>query len=151
MSGSRLQTSARYSLECEATQRGFTLIELMIVVAIVAILAAIALPSYNRYVFRAHRTSGHDIVMAVASAQERFYTNFNRYATTLAEIGFTTATATSEGGYYIVSLSATGDTQTYLLQATPQGTQANDACANLTLASNGTKAASGTSSNGNCW
>ncbi len=131
--------------------RGFTLIELMIAVAIVAIIAAIALPSYNRYVLRAHRAPGHDIIMAVASAQERFYTNFNRYATTLAEIGFTTATATSEGGYYIVSLPATGDTQTYLLRATPQGTQVNDACANLTLTNAGVKGFSGAETNGHCW
>ena len=89
--------------------------------------------------------------MAVASAQERFYTNFNRYATTLAEIGFTTATATAEGGYYIVSLPATGDTQTYLLQAAPQGTQVNDKCGNLTLTNAGVKGFSGDESNGHCW
>jgi type IV pilus assembly protein PilE len=134
-----------------AAQQGFTLIELMIAVAIVAILAAIALPNYNRYVLRTHRAPGHNILMAIASQQERFYTNFNRYATTLAEIGFTTTTATAEGGYYVVSLPATGDTQTYQLLATPQGTQVNDKCGNLTLTNAGVKGFSGDESNGHCW
>jgi type IV pilus assembly protein PilE len=148
----RLQSfQARCQPSSRLRVRGFTLIELMIAVAIVAIIAAIALPSYNRYVLRAHRAPGHDVIMAVASAQERFYTNFNRYATTLAEIGFGTADATSEGGYYIVSLPATGDTQTYTVLATPQGSQANDLCKNLTLTNAGVKGFTGTQDNGNCW
>lgn len=133
--------------------RGFTLIELLVVVAIVAILAAIAMPSYSRYVYRARRAEGHDVVMALASAQERFYTNFNRYATTLTELGLTTAQVTSPGGNYVASIEAAPDTQSYLLQATPQEAQVADVCGNLTLTNTGVKDYSGDhpSTNGNCW
>ncbi|MEB2317016.1 MAG: prepilin-type N-terminal cleavage/methylation domain-containing protein, partial [Xanthomonadaceae bacterium] len=62
-------------------QRGFTLIEVMVVVAIVAILAAIAYPSYSDYAFRARRVDGKEMMMRVAAAQERYYTNLNSYAT----------------------------------------------------------------------
>jgi len=146
------QTSPRCSRVRKLGQSGFTLLELMIVVAIIAILAAVALPAYNRYVLRAHRASAHNLVMAVASAQERYYTNYNQYATTMPQLGFTTtASQTSEGGYYIVSLPATGNTQTYLLQAAPQGGQASDKCGNLTLTNAGVKDFAGDESNGHCW
>src|SRR5690606_11790491 len=62
--------------------RGFTLIELMIVVAIVAILAAIAYPSYINYIQRTRRADGHEMLMRMAAAQERYYTNYNHYAKT---------------------------------------------------------------------
>ena len=134
--------------------RGFTLIELMIVVAIVAILTAIALPSYSRYVMRSRRASGHDILMQIATAQERYYTNFNKYATDLsADLGFDAASLTGEGGYYIVSLAPGASANSFTLVATPQGAQAGDVCKNLTLSNAGVKDWSGAKppTNGNCW
>lgn len=133
-------------------QRGVTLIELMVVVTIVAILAAIALPNYSKYVLRSRRASAHDTLMAVATAQERYYTNHNAYATDLGSggLGFDTASLTSEGGYYLVSLQA-GDANSFTLKAAPQGTQVKDACKNLTLTNTGTKGQSGDDSNGKCW
>lgn len=61
-------------------QTGFTLVELMITVAVVAIMAAIAVPSYRQYVMRANRVDATSALLRLASAQERFYLQNNRYA-----------------------------------------------------------------------
>ncbi len=131
--------------------KGFTLIELLIVVAIVAIIAAVALPSYDRYVQRTRRADGREALMRVAAAQERFYTNRNRYSTDVtAGLGLGT---NSEKGYYSIAAAFVGGSdQTYVLTATPQGAQANDACHELTINNTGLKAAPcDTGTNGACW
>ncbi len=133
------------------TGRGFTLIELMIVVAIMAILAVIALPSYNRYVERTRRADGREALLRVATAQERFYTNRNRYSTGIvADLG---ASINSESGYYgITAAFDAGNNQTYVLTATPKSPQDKDSCKELTINNTGFKAApSDTGTNGACW
>ena len=131
--------------------RGFTLLEVMIVVAIIAILAAIALPSYSRYVYRTRRADGKNMLMQVAAAQERFYTNYNRYGT-MSQLGYTSGT--SEKGYYTVTSAngSSGDAQSYVLTATPRGVQQNDSCAELTISETGKKLAPHDNhTNGDCW
>ncbi len=130
---------------------GFTLIELLIVVAIIAILAAIAFPSYTRYVERTRRADAREIMFRIAAAQERFYTNRNRYTEDVnADLSLST---TSEKGYYIVRAAFVGgDNQTYILTATPQSPQDNDSCKELTINNTGFKGApSDTGTNGACW
>jgi type IV pilus assembly protein PilE len=68
------------------TARGFTLIELMIVVVIIAILASIGIPSYRQYVIRSTRTEAKTALLRVQAAQEKFYLQQNKYATTDAEL-----------------------------------------------------------------
>lgn len=130
-------------------KKGFTLLELIIVVAIIAVLAAIALPAYGRYGFRARRADGHELLLRIAAAQERFYTNRNRYGTDMAELGF--AGDASERGFYTVAIATANGDQTYTLTATPQGVQSEDACLDLTLTSTGLKDQSGAATNGSCW
>lgn len=137
-------------------RRGFTLIELMVVVAVVLILAALAYPSYTRYIERARRADAHTLLTKVATEQERFFSQFNRYAldlSTAPPAGLGMTRLLSEHGYYEVSVAAgpTGDNMTYALTATPQAQQANDACRNLMLNSAGTKTFSGSEVNGYCW
>lgn len=110
--------------------RGFTLIELMIVVAIVAILAAIAYPSYQEQVRKTRRAEGKAALSEVASRLERCYTRFNAYDhATCAGV----ANMTSENGYYQISASAIA-ASSYTLQAVPQQAQSSDTrCGTLTL------------------
>ena len=137
-------------------QKGFTLIELMIVVAVIAVLAALAYYNYSRYAFRARRVDGREMLMRVAAAEERYYTNFNQYTTAItgaAPTGLGFPSATSEKGYYAIAAAngSSGSNQSYVLTATPQGAQASDACANLTIDNTGNKTPAAPSSNGACW
>jgi len=133
---------------------GFTLIELMMVVAVVAILAAIAFPSYQNYVDRAKRADGKNILMEMASRQERYYFDNNSYTTDPTELGYSSDPATSPDGYYTVSISnaPTGDISTgYTLTATPAAPFSDPDCGNLTLNSRGEKDRTGSEIMDRCW
>ncbi|WP_201314434.1 type IV pilin protein [Dyella sp. EPa41] len=138
--------------------RGFTLIELMVVVAIIAVLAAVAVPTYGRYVYRARRVDGQELLLRIANAEERYYAVHNRYAD-LKTIQFSaTTSAPSEKGHYLAGVAIVdtqGAGQGYVATATPAGAQAADACGGLSIDSAGVKlpAASDTASgsNGRCW
>ncbi len=135
-----------------ARVKGFTLIELMIVVAIVAILAVIAYPNYRNYVLRSHRADGRDLAMRLASAEERYFTNFNRYTMNLAaDLQF--ASNTSEHGYYEAEVELGAADQTYTIKLKPVGSQDPDQCGTLSINNTGFKDWSGAKppTNGNCW
>ena len=132
--------------------RGFTLIELMIVVAIIAILAAIAIPAYGRYAFRAHRVDGQELLLRIATAQERYYSNHNAYGS-LTDVGF--LTTTSEKGYYAADVVVSSASAAFVATATGVGGQASDVCGPLVIDNAGNKTPGPTSassnSNGSCW
>jgi type IV pilus assembly protein PilE len=133
--------------------RGFTLLELMIVVVIIASLAAVAIPTYGRYAFRAHRADGQELLLRIATAQERQYATANAYGS-LTEVGFSDP-AISEKGFYSVTVVASSSSQAFVATATPVGGQANDVCGPLTINNAGVKtpgpASASSNSNGSCW
>jgi type IV pilus assembly protein PilE len=139
-----------------ARARGFTLIELMIVVVIIAILAAIAIPAFGRYAYRAHRVDGQELLLRIANAQERFYATNNHYGA-LTELNYADP-APSEKGYYsvtVVPAAASTSAQTFTATATGVGAQIKDVCGPLTINNAGVKtpgpASASSHSNGSCW
>jgi len=117
---------------------GFTLIELMITVAIVGILAAIAYPSYTQYMIRANRAAAQAEMMDIANRQEQFLLTDRSYAskTTLEASGYTLPSDVSSKYSYAV-VTGTGTVPSYTLTFTPTGTQASDG--NLVITSEGVK------------
>lgn len=135
---------------------GFTLIELMVTVAVIGILAAIAYPSYTSSIIKSRRTDAKAKLLDLAQRQERFYSDRNTYTATLAD-DFGADALTSDNGYYTLSAAATtgaGNTiaNSFTLTATPTGSQANDTiCGNLTLTNTNVKDFSGTGTVAECW
>ena len=149
---------------CFGSAAGFTLMELMVAVAIVGILAAIAIPSYTKSVTKTNRRAAEVCLASFATHMERFYTTNLRYDQTVAGVAMNTA-ALQALGLDCASNANTGSTysyafgtgsptaSTYTLIAAPSGTQATrDAkCGSLTLNQAGVRAVTGTASVADCW
>ncbi|MBP0627376.1 MULTISPECIES: type IV pilin protein [unclassified Cupriavidus] len=133
-----------------APARGFTLVEVMIAVAIIAILAAIAIPNYSRYVVRSHRAAIESFMLEVSGAQERFLVDNRAYAASLGALGMSVPAAQSTR--YNVTVTPNGALPPgYSIVATPTGSQlsADTGCGTLTLTSAGARSASGGGTD--CW
>ena len=93
-------------MQMRARMRGITLIELMIVVVVVSILAAIAYPNYQEFVARAKRNEARAALLRLATNQERFYLNNNTFTADMTQIGFSSSPFTTETGYYVVTVTS---------------------------------------------
>lgn len=142
--------------------KGFTLIEMMIVIAIIAVLAAIAIPNYQQYLIKSGRSEGQAKLLEAMQMQERFYSQNQTYTANLGTGGLAysgvaaNADAPSEDSRYLIRAAVcdagTAISSCVLLTAIPQGGQASDVvCANLTLNSRGVKGTSGTGPVTTCW
>jgi type IV pilus assembly protein PilE len=130
---------------CSNRQRGFTLVELMIVVAVVGILTAIALPSYQTYIERSRRADGKAALMRAAQWLERAATATGTYPAALIA-----GLANSEGSHYTLAYVQGGAGATYTLTATPVASDSQ--CGNLTLNQAGVRGRSGSGlSVIDCW
>ena len=120
-------------------QAGFTLIEIMIVVAIVGILSSIAYPSYTEYVRKGHRASAKAALLQAAQWMERAATATGTYPATAS---FPANLKTVEGDRYTVSVNTANNGSSYTLTATPKGAQSGDKCGNFTLTNTGSRGVS---------
>ena len=146
---------------------GFSLIELMVVVAIFGLLIAIALPSYTAYIAKAHRTDAKNALLDLANREERYYSVNNAYTANLTLLGYPASglnsngdlpitSASSSSSYYTMNVSvlpttlASGVTvSTYTAVAAATGTQTSDACGSYQLDNTGKETVS--TSAVNCW
>ena len=144
-----------------SSQLGFTLIELMVVVAIVAILSAIAYPSYERYVIKTKRSVAQSALLQVADRQQQFFMDNKRFAVDLTNLGFpanpyvlnddgASTVAGDTQAVYSVSLSNVTATTWTATAAPLQGQLSRDSyCGSLSLTQAGAKGKTGSSDK--CW
>lgn len=142
--------------QIDFSQDGFTLIELMITVAIVGILAAIAYPSYQDSVQKSRRADAISVLTQAAQHMERCFTENNTYVLTncktLAQANLNKSPQEGSDQFYTIDFSVAPSAISYTLRAQPvaTGPQANDACGTLTLSSTGVKTVSSSTVDA-CW
>jgi type IV pilus assembly protein PilE len=136
--------------------RGFSLIEMMIAVAVIAIVMAMATMAYGRYAYRSRRVDAHHMLMTIAHGEERWYATYNRYTDDLSKFGYDTSPALSSHVYYELTLTVEdAAAQSYVATAIPINGQASDACGALSINSSGHKTPDRydavANANGGCW
>ena len=145
-----------------AKQIGFTLIELMIVVAIVAILASIAIPSYRSYIIKSNRSAAESFILSVANKQEQFLFDARMYAGVAANPGDATGLATLNitvipadvSRHYDILIGLVGiSPPAYKVTAQPKDSQAtaDSVCGSVSINQAGVKAITGSGSVAQCW
>jgi type IV pilus assembly protein PilE len=159
-SGDHLMKISRFGITANRMQ-GFTLIELMIVIVIVAILVSIGYPSYTQYLTRAKRQAAKNMIYQITDRQEQFFLDNRSYAANLTALGFAADTMALDRNGQITDASDTERTYTfdltntsattYTVSIAPQLAQAShdSACGTLTLTHTGNRDNSGTATN--CW
>lgn len=118
-------------------KNGFTLLELLIVLSLIAILATIAIPSYNSYLMKSRRADAKEALAAIQLAQEKWRGNHDAYADTLSNLGIS---SNSSAGYYTIQLNtarSSGTTYEGSATAVPTGPQGSDTCGVLTITPTG--------------
>ena len=126
--------------------KGFTLLELMITVAVIAVLVSLALPSYRAYVIRANRTAAIDAILTAAACEERIYSRTGQYS-------FDNTCKSRPDNYKKLAITNLNTGQGFRIVAIPNGAQADDPCKRLRLDHTGKKTLSGspTKSVSECW
>jgi type IV pilus assembly protein PilE len=142
----------------EAAAAGFSLIELMVTVAIVAILATIAVSSYSNSVLKSRRTDARSAILDLAGREEKLFSTNNAYSAAPVDLGYGTATSWPAAGmaigsgYYTIVVALQASPVGYTITATPAGPQVKDVtCTTLFVDQTGAQNATPTANSATCW
>ncbi len=140
---------------------GFTLVELLVTMVVLAILAAIAIPAYTSQIQKSRRTDARTALLDLAGREERFFSVNNAYSQVTTDLGYVGAFPQTVGsGYYSVNVTVpdpnyAGTGPSYVITATPVGTQTGDTtCASFSVNQIGKQSSTnsgGTDSSSTCW
>ncbi len=135
--------------------RGFTLIELMIAVAVVGILVSVAYPSFAKQIAKSRRSDAKSALLNCAQMLERFNTQSGTYSASADATVNGACTGATKSGYYSMpttNVPSASNASAFTIVATPTGSQSSDACGSMTFTQDGTKGVSGgTLPSAACW
>lgn len=134
-------------MKIKSREFGFSLIELMIVVAVVGILAAVALPSYRDHIKKSKRAEAQAYMMAAASRQQQFLVDTRAYGTLANLTSGLPIPSNVSAAYDITMPDPSGTSPTFTLTATPKTAQASEKCGTMTINQTGAK----TAAISGCW
>lgn len=123
------------------SHQGFTLIEIMVALTIIALLISIAIPSYREHIVKTHRAEAQLNLLQAASFMERFYTENNRYDQNTAAVAVALPAVINSTWYTFVIANVTQTT--FNITATPADTQVGDICGTYSIRESGARAATG--------
>ncbi|KID58368.1 fimbrial protein [Pseudoalteromonas luteoviolacea] len=127
---------------------GFSLIELVIVVAIVGVLASLAYPNYSSYIKRGARADAMTILLDAANKQEQYFVDNREYASNLSDIG---VPSTSENGYFNITVALSNGGYTLTATAANGPVKGDLECTSLSVNNLGIKTVTGTATADHCW
>ncbi len=124
---------------------GFSLIELLIAIAVLGILAAVAYPSYAEHVRKTRRVETQTLMMDVVTRQQQYMLDVRSYAANVSDLGVTVPAQVSDAYTLTLTLSAAGAVPAFTLTAVPKGAQTKEACGTLSVTNRAVK------SPAQCW